>query len=265
MAGKHPLSFIPLSEGADQRAGGAVRSWIDSWWGNWCGSPLVEVGPKQWFELQKVQGPRLWMPPPAAMETVMEVFNEDRLAHPWNPHVFVVPRLMTHLWRKNLGKDMDVLFTVQVGEHFWGRAQHEPLIVAVALPLVHVDRHRGPWLARAMPEAKALVRELDLGFKFCKDHRHQGLHELDRSLCGVWKDATRRSGHILQEFLRWARGFPPVHECLVRGLLQGVPHRPVPPAANGGGRGRKRGALGGDGPRKASARKKRGPPHGRSL
>ena len=265
MAGKDPLSFIPLSEGADQRAGGAVRSWVDSWWGDWSGSPLVEVGPEQWFELQKVQGPRLWMPPPAAMETVMEVFNEDRLAHPWNPHVFVVPRLMTHLWRKNLGKDMDVLFTVQVGEHFWGRAQHEPLIVAVALPLVHVDRHRGPWLARSMPEAKALVRELDLGFKFFKDPRHPGLHELDRSLCRVWKDATRRSGRILQKFLRWARGFPPVHECLVRGLLQGVPHRPVPPAPNSGGRGRKRGALGGDGSREASARKRRGPPHGRSL
>ena len=42
----------------------------------------------------------------------MEVFNKDRIAHPWNPHVFVVPRLMTHLWQKNLGKDADVLFTV---------------------------------------------------------------------------------------------------------------------------------------------------------
>ena len=73
------------------------------------------------------------------METVIQVFNEDRLAHPWNPHVFVVPRLMTHLLRKNLGKDMDVLFTVQMGGHFWGKAQHKPLIVAVALPLVHVD------------------------------------------------------------------------------------------------------------------------------
>ena len=58
-------------------------------------------------------------PPPAAMGTVLEVFNEDHLAHPWNPHVCVVPRLMTHLWRKSLGKDMDVMFTIQVGKHFW--------------------------------------------------------------------------------------------------------------------------------------------------
>ena len=159
MAGKDLLSFIPLAEGADQWSKGAVRQWVDSWWGDWCGSPLVDVGPEQWFLLQKVQRPRLWMPSPAAMEMVMEVFSKDRLAHSRNPHVFVVPCLMTYLWRKNLGKDMDVLFTVQVGGHFWGGAQHEPLRVAVDLPLVHIDRHRGPWLARAMPETRALVRD----------------------------------------------------------------------------------------------------------
>ena len=60
----------------------------------------------------------MWIPPPAAMEKVMEVFNEDRLAYPWNPYIFVVPRLMIHLWRKNLGKDMDVCFIEQVREHF---------------------------------------------------------------------------------------------------------------------------------------------------
>ena len=49
------------------------------------------------------------------METVLEVFNEDRIAHPWNLHIFVVPRLMTHLWRKNLTKGADVVFEVQVG------------------------------------------------------------------------------------------------------------------------------------------------------
>ena len=47
MAGKDPLSFIPLTGGADQRSKGAVRQWIDSWWGDWCGSTLVDVGPEQ--------------------------------------------------------------------------------------------------------------------------------------------------------------------------------------------------------------------------
>ena len=82
----------------------------------------MDVDHNNWFELQRVSGPWLWMPPPATTETVLEVFNEDRIAHPWNPHVFVVPRLMTHLWRKNLSKDADVLFEVQVEDHFWGRS-----------------------------------------------------------------------------------------------------------------------------------------------
>ena len=36
-----------------------------------------------------------------AMEVVMEMYNEDRIAHPWNTHIFAVLRLMTHLWRKS--------------------------------------------------------------------------------------------------------------------------------------------------------------------
>ena len=52
------------------------------------------------FDLHDVEDLRLWMPPPAAMETIIEVFNEDRMAHPKHAHVFVVPRLMTHLWRR---------------------------------------------------------------------------------------------------------------------------------------------------------------------
>ena len=146
------------------------------------------------------------------MGTVLEVFNEDRLAHPWKPHVFVVPWLMTHLWRKSLAKDMDVLFTVQVGDHFWDTTQHEPLIVALVLPLCHVANYRGPWLAGGTPKARKLVRELDLGFKYNKNPRHTGLPELDGALCSMWKDAARRSGNILQEFLRWAR--PCVGDCL---------------------------------------------------
>ena len=96
MAGKDPLSFVLLAKGVNERSEGRIKKWVEKWWGNWCGAPLTEVEPDHWFELQKVSGPRLWMPPPAAMGTVLEVFNEDQLAHPWNPHVFVVPRLMTH-------------------------------------------------------------------------------------------------------------------------------------------------------------------------
>ena len=56
---------------------------------------------------------------------LMELFNDDRVAHPWHPHVFAVPRLMTHLWRKQLSKDADLMFTVTVGDnHFWTKFCH---------------------------------------------------------------------------------------------------------------------------------------------
>ena len=49
------------------------------------------------------------------METVLELFNEDQLVHPKIPHVFAVPRLITHLWCKQLKKDADLMFEVAPG------------------------------------------------------------------------------------------------------------------------------------------------------
>ena len=160
----------------------------------------------------------------------MEVFNEDHLAHPWIPHVFVVPRLMTHLWRKLLGRDADLLFTLEVGDHFWSRRQHEPLIVAVVLPTAHRNRYYGPWVARETAEVRDLAKELENGFKWAKCDRHPGLHDMGGALCKLWEDPAARSRHLLQEFLRWAGKFPPVLECVVRGLLPGGPKRPLPKA-----------------------------------
>ena len=79
---------------------------------------LTEVTNDNMFDLHKLEGLRLWMPPPAAMETIMEVFYEDRMAYPHQAHVFIIPRLMTHMWRKHLGKDTDIMMTITSGGHF---------------------------------------------------------------------------------------------------------------------------------------------------
>ena len=76
------LSFIPLAIGANERFSGRVKEWVDSWWSEWSDVSLTKVGKDEMFELKDMKGGRLWMPPPAAMETVMELFNEDRIAHP---------------------------------------------------------------------------------------------------------------------------------------------------------------------------------------
>ena len=43
---------------------------------------MVEVTKDIIFGIWDVKGALLWMPPPTAMETAMELFVEDRIAHP---------------------------------------------------------------------------------------------------------------------------------------------------------------------------------------
>ncbi|EJK54877.1 hypothetical protein THAOC_25457 [Thalassiosira oceanica] len=175
------------------------------------------------------------------------MFAEDRVAHPWNAHVFAVPQLMTHLWRHSLGKDADLSFTVTTGNHFWARAQHESLLIAVVLPLCHSPAHRGPWVLRGSEGAVDLARELERGFRLHSGRlSREQLSNMDPSVQEMWKDPERRSRTLLLQFLSSARKFPPVQECLVRGLLRGKFGGPVPQAPGSRarrrrpGRGRKR-------------------------
>ncbi len=49
---------------------------------DWGGIPLQEITGESMFELRDLKAPRLWMLPPALMETALELFGDDRLAHP---------------------------------------------------------------------------------------------------------------------------------------------------------------------------------------
>jgi hypothetical protein len=76
--------------------------WVQSWWlskkGTEFGGLLLgQVTKENMFKLRDFKAARLWMLPPSAMEVVLELLCEDCLAHPQWPHVFVIPRLMTHL------------------------------------------------------------------------------------------------------------------------------------------------------------------------
>ena len=120
------------------------------WWNDasgeaWCERKLRVLEPNDWFDLAINKASILLVPPLAAMETVVELFNEDHLVHPHIPYVFFVPRLMTHLSRKQLSEDADVIFTVKAGSSFWPCSIQEPLIVLVILHLVHVQHYSGPW------------------------------------------------------------------------------------------------------------------------
>ena len=155
MTGQNPLDFVPMNDLDDERSGGRVFSWIDTWWkdrtgATWGVRALKSLSPDDCFQLYTQDIPRLWTPLPAAIETVVGVFNEDLLVHPHIPHVFSIPHLMTHLCRRQLSKDVDVLFTINVGLSFWTYSIHEPLIVLIILPLAHVSNYRVTWMLRGV-------------------------------------------------------------------------------------------------------------------
>jgi hypothetical protein len=271
MAGEDPMSFLPFHLGANKRSRGRVGKWVRSWWRmsdhgpkpdqgrDWGGLPLEEVNQDNMFELKTLWAARLWMLPPAAMEVAIELLWENKLAHPQWPHVFVVPRHMTHMWRRDLGKNADILFTVPAGVPFWGATQFEPLIVAIVFPLAHVSGHTGPWAVKGTDMALYYEWALAEGFKAGPLTQGESggqdptgcavqaplelttggggptgdtgqLHVLGGPMPGVFEDAEKGSRSLLRKLLSSAGKLPPVQKCLVREVLQGVTKRQLPQA-----------------------------------
>ena len=249
--GEDPLQYIPLDQGAVERSA-AVETWVRSWWKGAKGGPalgqeLKLLEPADWFSTYEFEEPRLWSPPPAAMETVVELFNEDRLAHPQIPHVFVLPRLMTHLWRKQLRRDADLMFEVAPGSPFWPKCMHEPLLVLIVLPIGFVPDYRGPWTLQGSRLTHDLGEELGAGFKRPRTHGREEFSHLDVPLSALREESEQWSGDILRKFLADQEQFPPVSSCMVRGLLPGVRERSVSHSKRVRGGGRKRGSGDGGG------------------
>eukprot|EP00985_Skeletonema_marinoi_P028317 scaffold24532_cov80-Skeletonema_marinoi.AAC.2 len=276
MAGKNPWGCVPLNKDADQRSRGRVSAWVKQWWHDedgqpWCtprlkrsdvmsegeaehqrrriqpqdgevweSSTLAHLTKEDWFNLHETPGHRLWIPPPAAMSTVMEVFAEDHLVNPHLAHVFVIPRLMTHLWRKHLFKDADLKFYVQAGAPFWPRSMHEPLTVVVVLPLAHVPKYRGPWTIRGRPETKQVAEQLDAKFQRPGESGRGEFLDLEEPMSGMQETDYKWTWDLLRQFLHEQRRFPPVWSGILRGMLPGLRGRTVPSTENVGRRGRRR-------------------------
>lgn len=265
MGGASPWSYLPLNEDADQRSQGRVLNWVKKWWydaegESWCApwrnggkgkddgkrwesELLVNLESEDWFRLHEIKGHRLWIPPPAAMETVMELFAEDHLVNPHLAHVFVVPRLMTHLWRRHLFKDADVHFYVQAGAPFWPRSMHEPLTVALIFPLSYVSRYRGPWIVRDRPDTDEFVGLLDAEFRRPKANGREEFLDLEWPMPDLQEDNHKWTWNLLRKLLHQQREFPPVQSGISRGVLPGLRGQPLPSSKNVGRR-RRRGRKG---------------------
>jgi hypothetical protein len=171
MSGKSMLEFIPLHLSALDRQP-TLLQWIRDWT---MASDLTPLSPSDWFERghgicrgtydkRGLWHPTaisetwlLWSPPPAAADVAVEELLYSRHKRHHLNHVFLVPRLATHLWRKKLYKVGDIVFELPPGSRpFWPVEEHEPLIIGHTLRFVFC----APWQLRQSPSLLAMGREL---------------------------------------------------------------------------------------------------------
>ena len=98
---------------------------------------------------------------------------------PQFPPIFSIPRLMTHLWRKQLSKDTDVFFTLNVGRSFYHCSMHERLAVLIFCRWLMFQTKEVPGCYRGISTALKVKDHIDSGFKNPELHRFWKLHELE--------------------------------------------------------------------------------------
>jgi len=96
--------------------------------------------PEDWFTQTEEPGNYLWNVPPAAGAEVVEL-----LCGPDSMHIFVIPRLCTSRWRKQLLKVSDIDLYILPMHDFWSAEMHEPLLIVISFPILpHASRFQ-PW------------------------------------------------------------------------------------------------------------------------
>ena len=128
------LKFIPIHLTAAERSP-RVLDWIKGWWDESLG-PLHHMSNEDWFDRIMEPGNFLWMVPLGAGEAAVEQLCAHTHGRPESQHLFVIPRLCTCHWRKQLLKACDVVLTIQPKFEFWPTNMHEPLLVGVYFPLL---------------------------------------------------------------------------------------------------------------------------------
>jgi hypothetical protein len=192
MKGGSFLEFVPLHQSALDRQGQTLHDWIESWYG--CLGHIDFLEPNDWYHCGHFKPRCVWTPPPAAADAMLDQLAKVIHKRPHRMHLVLIPRLMTALWRKMLGKVCNLIFTVPLGTSFWSYLHFEPLIVGLCLP---ISRHK-PWKLRGTPmldRVEGMLRELPASDP-------------------EW------GRNILRKLLKQSRELESMQESLVRPLLQ---------------------------------------------
>ena len=138
MQGVPLWKYLPLNESAFQRSP-RLEEWCRYVCGG-LGEPTV-LTPEGWFSDAHSEGIFIWAPPPAAANVVMEQLSLAKHKRPTAFHMVVVPRLLTGMWRKHMGRATDLYFRLSHGPLWDLTEQHEPVLVFISLPVIsHLPR-----------------------------------------------------------------------------------------------------------------------------
>ena len=190
------LTFVPIHLNAVERSP-RVLDWILEWWDESLGE-LKIMSPEDWFLNVMDIGNFLWMVAPGAGEVAVEQLCSHIHGRPETNHIFVIPRLCTCSWRKQLLKACNVVITIQPKFIFWNTNMHEPLLIGICFPLLPAQPRFKPWRLKHTKLVDRFKSEV---------HRMQA-------------SGNAMDWSILRKFLLQARSIPSVSDGLARELLQ---------------------------------------------
>jgi hypothetical protein len=142
--GKTLKTFVPIHLSAVERSSG-ILDWIETWWDKDEMGDLKYMKPIDWFADSMKGGNFFWDIAPAAGQVAVEQICTHVHGRPDTLHIIAIPRLCTSMWRKQLNKVADLIIQVQPKEDFWGKSQHEPLLIAFYFPILPTLRKYRPW------------------------------------------------------------------------------------------------------------------------
>jgi len=155
MCGANMLSFVPIHLTALSRSD-SLKGWIvDLITPSLKHSEQIEfLDEAEWFHRgHDLKGGKLseegiwmpefkpgifvWCPAPASAQVAVEQLREARNKRTDSLHVFVLPRLFTSLWRRQLNRVADLCVEIPFVDGVWEESsQHEPLTLAFIFPFL---------------------------------------------------------------------------------------------------------------------------------
>lgn len=139
------LDFIPIHLTPFERSP-TLKDWIYSWWNpETTLGELKHLSAEDWFLDYNKKGCFLWDVAPTAGETAVEQLCAHTHAQPYSNHIFLIPRLCTSHWRKQLLKVCDIVLTIKVDSPFWPSHLHEPLLMGIYFSLLPPYTRFAPW------------------------------------------------------------------------------------------------------------------------